>query len=132
MQKKERSQSESSESLVPTMEKNQTEQLERIRKWQCVFEERDPVTFIEQLEEMKEMYNMSEAIMLKSLPQLFKKEPLAWYHNNKEEWETWDSFMQDFKEDYFSSNYKQTLKKEMAEKTEACEELKYSCIEELK
>ena len=116
VQKNERTQTEDKKLLPPTMEEDQTEQLERIRKWQCVFEGRDPVTFIEQLEEMKEMYNMSEAIMLKSLPQLFKREPLAWYHNNKEAWNTWDSFMQDFKEDYFPPNYKQTLKKEMAER----------------
>lgn len=46
--------------------------MNQIRKWGCRFDGKDPVSFLEQVEELKEEYGYNRPQMLRGLPELLK------------------------------------------------------------
>jgi hypothetical protein len=60
--------------------------MDQIRKWGCYFEGKDPVTFLERVDELQARYRYSGAQMLLGLPELLRGEPLLWYRNRRRAW----------------------------------------------
>ena len=96
--------------------------LNQIRKWGCHFDERDPVAFLERVEELREGYRYSEAQLLAGLPELLRGDALLWHRNNREDWETWEDFSRDFRMQYFPPRYTERLKREILERRQGSAE----------
>lgn len=72
----------------------------QIRKWGCHFDGRDPVAFLERVEELREAYQIPGANLLLGLPELMRGDALLWLRNNRGEWRCWEDFCQDFRDYY--------------------------------
>ena len=55
---------------------NHAKILNQIRKWGCQFDEREPVTFLERVEELREGYRYSTEQILAGMPELLRGEAL--------------------------------------------------------
>ncbi|EZA46369.1 hypothetical protein X777_00229 [Ooceraea biroi] len=86
--------------MNPTGPESTAKVVNQIRKWGCHFDGRDPVAFLERLDELKEGYGYTDPQMLCGLPELFRGEALLWCRNNRSAWRTWEDFVQDFREFY--------------------------------
>jgi hypothetical protein len=86
--------------------------MDQIRKWGCHFEGKDPVTFLERVEELQAGYGYSGAQMLLGLPELLRGEPLLWYRNRHRAWSSWEDFCAKFKAHYLPRRYQARLRKE--------------------
>jgi len=60
------------------------ETMNLVRKWGVRFTGKDPLAFLERVEELREGYGLSHEQMLRCLPELISGEPLLWYRNNRE------------------------------------------------
>lgn len=74
--------------------------MEQIRKWDCHFEGRDPISFLERVDEFRAGYEITGAQLLKGIPGLLKGDALIWYRNHRCDWTQWEDFMDDLR-DYF-------------------------------
>lgn len=91
----------------------------QVRKWNLRFDgNRDPVSFIERLNELAESYDVLPELMLKALPELLTGEALFWYRNNKPFWATYDDFLESFEEQYLPPDYRQNLEDEINRRTQ--------------
>ena len=57
---------------------NHAKILNQIRKWGCPFDGRDPVAFLERVEELREGYRYSGEQLLSGLPELLRSDVLLW------------------------------------------------------
>jgi len=73
------------------------ETMNLVRKWGCCFTGKDPLAFLERVEELRSAYGLSNEQMLRCLPELISGEPLLWYRNNRESWATWADFVNSFR-----------------------------------
>ncbi|KAL6416706.1 hypothetical protein ACFW04_011468 [Cataglyphis niger] len=87
--------------------------LNQIRKWGCHFEGKDPVAFLERLEELSASYEIEERYLLLGLPELLKGDALLWYRNSRDDWSTWADFCRDFRTHYLPRGYQLRLKQEI-------------------
>lgn len=87
--------------------------LNQIRKWGCHFDGRDPVSFLERVEELQTAYGLSSTEMLAGLPELLKGDALMWYRNHRTEWGDWEDFTQAFREHYLPRRYRTQLLREL-------------------
>lgn len=88
--------------------------LNQVRKWNIRFNgKRNPVEFLENIQELKDRYGISEDNMLNALPELLLDTALDWYRNNKDNWIRWENFIEDFKAYYFPSRYRYHLEEQI-------------------
>jgi len=73
------------------------ETMNLVRKWGCRFTGKDPLAFLERVEELRNAYGLTNEQMLRCLPELIIGEPLFWYRNNRESWATWEDFVTSFR-----------------------------------
>lgn len=87
--------------------------INQIRKWGCHFDGRDPISFLERIEELQAAYGLSSLEMLAGLPELLKGDALMWYRNHRAEWGDWDDFTRAFREQYLPRRYRTQLLREL-------------------
>jgi len=72
--------------------------INQIRKWGCYFDGKDPLSFLERVEELQQGYGFSGEQLLMGLPELLRGETLFWYRNNPASWTTWEEFSREFRQ----------------------------------
>ncbi|XP_046688051.1 uncharacterized protein LOC124373750 [Homalodisca vitripennis] len=98
---------------------NSAEICNTIRKWNLHFDgERNPVSFLERLDELMEAYNVSGGDLIKALPELLKGTALLWYRNNREFWDSFEDFRQDFELNFLPVGYKTNMDDEIKRRTQ--------------
>lgn len=90
-----------------------TDIIDKVRKWNCKFEDKDPLAFLERVEELRAGYNMTPQQMLKALPELLKGRALLWYRNEVQSWNNWDEFEADFREQFVPASIRRSLEEEI-------------------
>ena len=90
--------------------------LNQIRKWGCHFDGRDPVAFLERVDELRAGYGYSDEQLLRGLPELLRGDALLWARNTRDDWDTWERFRDDFKSQYFPPQYRKKLQREIFER----------------
>jgi len=63
-----------------------------MRKWGCHFDGRDPLSFLERVEELQSQYRYPGDMLLEGLLELLRGDALAWYRNNRADWASWADF----------------------------------------
>jgi len=51
--------------------------MNQIRKWGCHFDGRDPLSFLERIEELQLQYRYTDELMLAGLPELLRGDAIA-------------------------------------------------------
>jgi len=78
---------------VATMERpDPAKVMNQIRKWGCHFDGKDPLAFLERVEELRVSYDYTEDQLLLGLPELLRGNSLLWYQNCQESWISWVDF----------------------------------------
>jgi len=87
--------------------------INQIRKWGCHFDGKDPLSFLERVEELQLGYGFSGEQLLMGLPELLRGETLLWYRNNRASWTTWEEFTQEFRQQYLPRRYRSQMVREI-------------------
>lgn len=87
--------------------------MNQIRKWGCHFDGKDPLAFLEHLEERRMEYGYTGAYLLMRLPEMLRGEPLLWYRNNRSEWQDWEGFCQAFTTRFLPRRYQEQIRTEI-------------------
>ena len=90
--------------------------MNQIRKWGCHFDGKDPLAFLERIEELRSSYQFTETQLLLGLPELLRGDSLAWYRNQRDDWESWEDFSQAFRQRFLPSQYQERLRREIYER----------------
>jgi hypothetical protein len=90
--------------------------MNQIRKWGCHFDGRDPLSFLERIAELQEEYRYTDDQMKAGLPELLKGDALAWYRNERDDWETWADFTNALRRQYLPRRYQAKLVREIQER----------------
>ncbi|XP_032682487.1 activity-regulated cytoskeleton associated protein 2-like [Odontomachus brunneus] len=93
-----------------------------MRKWGCQFDGKDPISFLERIEELQSSYEYTDEQMLQGLPALLRGSTLHWYRNKKKAWKEWNDFTNAFREHYFPYRYKNQLKIEVQKRLQQANE----------
>ena len=106
--------------MSPTVNEDRTnayaKTLNQMRKWGCQFDGRDPVAFLERVDELREGYGYTGEQLLRGLPELLRGDALLWARNNRDFWTTWEEFCADFRVQYFPPQYLERLQREIFER----------------
>jgi len=78
------------------------ETMNLVRKWGCHFTGKDPLAFLERIEELRSGYGLTNEQLLRCLPELIAGEPLLWYRNNRK---SWGDFVASFRLCYLPHNH---------------------------
>ena len=85
-----------SSSLTSTTMETQAKLMDTILKWSVRFDgQENPLTFLERVEELAEVYHVPLDSLPRVMPMLFDSKALDWYRNNKRDWVRWNSFKSD-------------------------------------
>lgn len=102
--------------VIPTtipLEEHPAHIATQVRKWGCHFDGKDPLSFLEHLEEQCAAYGFREEQLLPGLPTLLRGDALLWYRNNRESWQNWADFRRDFTAQYLPPGYQRQLRREI-------------------
>lgn len=69
--------------------------MNQIRKWGCHF--KDPAAFLERVGELRQAYAFTKTQLLQGLLELLRGDPLLWFRNLHDSWDTWEEFERDFR-----------------------------------
>lgn len=88
----------------------------------------DGVAFMEQLQDVMDRYDVTHDEVMPILPELLAGTALAWYRNNRTDWRCWEDFVADFELNFYPTDYKINLEREINQRTQKPHEtaLKYS------
>jgi len=102
--------------------------MNQMRKWGCHFDGRDPLTFLERIEELQTQYRYSGDLMLEGLPELLRGDALAWYRNNRTDWHSWVDFTTALRHQYLPRRYQARLARDIQDRRQKPDEpfAKYS------
>jgi len=102
--------------------------MNQIRKWGCHFDGRDPLSFLERVEELQVQYRYSGDMMLEGLPELLRGDALAWYRNNRDDWNSWADFTHSLRQQYLPRRYQARLARDIQDRRQKPDEpfAKYS------
>lgn len=92
--------------------------LGQIRKWGIYFDGKDPLGFLEHLEDMIEAAGYSHEAILRSLPALLKGDALLWHRNNRSFLVSWKEFRQEFGKQFLPPRYRAQLTREILSRTQ--------------
>jgi len=112
---------------VPTTEERPTDEtatraIDQMRKWGCHFDGKDPIAFLERVDELKTAYGIAGPQLLNGLPELLKGDALLWYRNTRDQWRTWDEFCADFRDYYLPRRYRAKLVRKIQERLQTADE----------
>jgi hypothetical protein len=96
--------------------------MNQMRKWGCHFDGKDPVSFLERLEELQREYGYDGALLLRGLPEMLRGDALLWYRNNRAAWDTWEDFSDDFRDYYLPRRYYAQLRRDIQARTQGADE----------
>lgn len=83
---------------------------DRVRKWGIKYDGgKDPLGFLERIEELAACYSIAKDTLLNFMPELFKGDALLWYRNNKNNWKLYADFVADFKLFYLPDRFFENL-----------------------
>ena len=86
-----------------------------VRKWGLRFNgQADPISFLERLEELLTYTDIPCDSLIVALPELLQGPALAWYRNNKQTWESWDDFLDCFRQFYLPGDFQFHLEEQIA------------------
>lgn len=89
---------------------NGSDTCDKVRKWSVKSEGgKDPLCFLERIEELAMCYSISRDNLLNFMPELFKGDALLWYRNIKQNWVNYDDFVDDFKLFFLPSRFFENL-----------------------
>lgn len=87
---------------------------DQIRKWGIGFDgEREPLEFVERLEELAYMYQIPTDRMPPLMPEVLSGKALVWYRNNNQHWGAWSDFRRDFLKFFLPLRYFEQLEDEI-------------------
>lgn len=87
---------------------------DQVRKWSIGFDgERDPLEFVERVEELSGMYQISADRIPPLMPEALTGKALIWYRNNNLHWPTWAAFRRDFLKLFLPLRYFEHLEDEI-------------------
>lgn len=89
------------------------EAFNQLRKWGLQFDGRDPLGFLEQVEELCDAAGFPQELLLKGLPIFLKGEALLWHRNNKEFFESWEQFRRELISHFLSPHFQAKLTREI-------------------
>lgn len=90
-----------------------------VRKWNLRFDGRkDPISFLERLDELTECYSMNQDDILKALPELLTGPALLWYRNTRDRWYSYRDFRSYFEIQFLPLGYRRTLNEEIKRRTQ--------------
>ncbi|XP_037805787.1 uncharacterized protein LOC119599916 [Lucilia sericata] len=85
-----------------------------VRKWSFRYEGgKDPIAFVERVEELAEVYGLDKNMLPRTMPELLKEAALLWFRNNNRQWNTWRSFKDDFLKFFLPPRYFEGLDDEI-------------------
>jgi len=96
--------------------------MNQIRKWGCHFDGRDPLSFLERVEELQQQYRYADELMLAGLPELLRGEAIAWYRNNRADWFTWTDFTTALRRQYLPRRHQAKLTREIQDRRQRTDE----------
>lgn len=71
--------------------------IDTVRRWSLKYDGgKDPIGFIERVEELVEVYGLECNMMPRTMPELLRDGALMWFRNNNQHWHTWAAFRADF------------------------------------
>lgn len=71
------------------------------------------IAFLERIEELRNVYGMTDQQLLNGLPELLRGDTLLWYRNSRDQWHEWEKFCTDFREYYLPRRYRAKLVREI-------------------
>lgn len=97
--------------------------MDKVRKWGLYFDgKKDPMMFLERLQELKDCYKIAEEHLLLALPEFFRGYALLWYRNNKTSWRCWNDFCREFNDFFLPANFRIKLEDEIRNRTQGAKE----------
>jgi len=96
--------------------------MNQIRKWGCHFDGRDPLSFLERVEELQLQYRYTDELMLAGLPELLRGDAIAWYRNNRAEWTAWTDFTTALRRQYLPRRHQAKLTREVQDRRQQADE----------
>ncbi|KMQ88444.1 reverse ribonuclease integrase, partial [Lasius niger] len=96
--------------------------INQMRKWGCHFDGRDPIAFLERIDELTTAYGFSGEQLLKGLPELLRGETLLWYRNARYDWTTWADFEKAFRSQFLPRRYQSAIQREIADRRQKTSE----------
>lgn len=92
---------------------------ELVRKWNVHFDgSNDAGEFIERMEELAECYEVPVNRLTRTLPDKFRGKALEWFRNNREQWNTWEEFEQNFRGFFLPQRHRMKLEDEIRRRTQ--------------
>ncbi|XP_076285665.1 uncharacterized protein LOC143211682 [Lasioglossum baleicum] len=70
--------------------------MDRMRKWACTTDGKDPFRFLERIGELAHSYHISDAELLEGVPELLRGDAQDSNRNNRYQISTWEEFTADF------------------------------------
>lgn len=96
--------------------------LDRMRKWGCHFDGRDPYDFIERVRELQHAYRFSDDQLLQGFPELLRGEAQLWYRNLEPTITTWNELEDTLRRYYLSPGELRHLDQQIANRRQAASE----------
>ncbi|XP_069967837.1 uncharacterized protein [Bactrocera oleae] len=91
--------------------------IDQVRKWSVKYDGgRDPLAFIERLEELSEVYVIDTDLLPRTMPELLCGTALQWYRNNNEHWRSWSTFKRDFLRFFLPARYFERLEDDIRQR----------------
>ncbi|XP_045782201.1 uncharacterized protein LOC123878875 [Maniola jurtina] len=90
---------------------NQTKEFDKaISRWDISFDTtEDPVEFLERVEELADTLKVNKDKIIHVMPRCLQGQASLWYRNNKQDWKSWQDFIECFKLYYYPRNYEKNL-----------------------
>lgn len=97
--------------------------MEKMRKWNVHFDGgNDALDFLERLEELADCYDVPRDQLLRILPDKLRNRALQWLRNNRDNWQHWEAFCEDFRTFFLPRRYRIKLEDEIRRRTQGTRE----------
>ncbi|XP_018787988.1 PREDICTED: uncharacterized protein LOC108968407 [Bactrocera latifrons] len=97
--------------------------IDQVRKWSVKYDGgRDPLAFVERLEELSEVYMINVDILPRTMPELLRGNALQWYRNNNEHCKSWSTFKKDFLRFFLPARYFERLEDNIRQRKQHVQE----------
>lgn len=93
--------------------------IDQVRKWGLKYDGgRDPLGFIDRVEELSEMYGVHLDQLPQIMPEFFREKALTWFRNNNKHWQVWKLFKHDFCVFFLPPRYFERLEDEIRKRVQ--------------
>lgn len=109
--------------LRPHAEETDASIIGKVRKWNVMYDGgTDPMEFIERMEELAGCYEIPVDRLARTLPDKLKGRALEWYRNNRNTWQTWVEFTNEFRTFFLPRRYRIKLEDEVRKRLQGVKE----------